>query len=1047
MIKTIYHISDVHIRLLKRHKEYKNIFKSIYSEIRKNKENSLIVITGDLLHSKTELSPELINVTSKFLKTLSTITKTIVVLGNHDCNLNNPSRLDSLTPIIDTINSKNLVLWKDSALYEIDNLVFSNMSVLGDESKYIFAKDIKSNKTKIALYHGIVIGAKLNEEFYKIVARIKDKDFDGFDMVLLGDIHAPQRLQQLDPLLNKPEMWYAGSIVQNNYGEELEHGYLKWDVDSRTAKFIEIQNDFGYHTIDVVEGEYTIPTKFSSNPRIRLQIINTQASEIQRISTDLRKVFNVQEIVHRYVEKDLKYSLSSKKNSTIDVRDVSVQNKLIREFVASKNEVSNDILDKICELNEENNKNLSQNENIRNIVWAPKRFEFSNMFSYGEDNIIDFTKLKGVIGLFAPNATGKSSLMDALMFCIFDKSSRAYKASSVMNNSKSSFDCKLNFEIDGVDFWIERKGYKTRYTHNVRVDVNFWSYGDDGTKISLNGDNRDETNTNIRSYIGTYDDFVATAMSFQGNDNSFIDKSQTDRKNFLAKFLDIGIFDELYDLASEKTKKINTLLSEFKKQDLSGRLSTLEMDYDKNRELCLNFLEEKKILEESEQELNKELLHNAQQKIRVNSTAIDVSELKSTKEKNTKKLQELYVRLSDSEKLTTQHKELAVALYTRVKEMIKSGIEEMALKLNDMKRKQSNLKFAVEKGELKIEQKMAVLKDLESHEYDPNCIFCMNNVFVKKAMQTKLELEEDKKIQLELTSEYEILLKNIEELDGVEEKYKEFNGLKAELENEKIFALRHDSELNVLRNKHSEVSSHNEKIDSQIDDFIKNKKAIEHNQELDFVISKLSNELETTSSNKKIIEKKLQESMTSSEVIRAEMDKLNGLIQTAMEMESEFEASQLYAQAISRDGVPYELIANTIPLLHTEVNDILSQIVDFNIVFNLDGKNVNAFIAYDEDKFWPIELVSGMEKFISSLAIRCALLNISNLSRPIFLAVDEGFGVLDADNISSLGYLFDYLKQKFDFVLIVSHIDTMKDMVDFALDISKDGEFSKIVHS
>ena len=164
----------------------------------------------------------------------------------------------------------------------------------------------------------------------------------------------------------------------------------------------------------------------------------------------------------------------------------------------------------------------------------------------------------------------------------------------------------------------------------------------------------------------------------------------------------------------------------------------------------------------------------------------------------------------------------------------------------------------------------------------------------------------------------------------------------------------------------------------------------------------------------------------------------------AKDMEQKFKAYELYSKSVSRDGVPYDLIVNTIPNLQEEVNDILDQIVDFNVIFNLDGKNVNAVIAYEDSKYWPIELVSGMEKFISSLAIRCALLNVSNLPRPTFIAIDEGFGVLDSDNINSLGHLFDYLKQKFEFVLIVSHIDTMKDMVDYSLDISKINGFSSI---
>jgi len=62
-INTIFHIADVHVRNLKRHKEYKHVFRKLYSYIRKNKNaNSIIYLAGDIVHSKTDISPELVSV-------------------------------------------------------------------------------------------------------------------------------------------------------------------------------------------------------------------------------------------------------------------------------------------------------------------------------------------------------------------------------------------------------------------------------------------------------------------------------------------------------------------------------------------------------------------------------------------------------------------------------------------------------------------------------------------------------------------------------------------------------------------------------------------------------------------------------------------------------------------------------------------------------------------------------------------------------------------------------------------------------------------------
>jgi exonuclease SbcC len=164
------------------------------------------------------------------------------------------------------------------------------------------------------------------------------------------------------------------------------------------------------------------------------------------------------------------------------------------------------------------------------------------------------------------------------------------------------------------------------------------------------------------------------------------------------------------------------------------------------------------------------------------------------------------------------------------------------------------------------------------------------------------------------------------------------------------------------------------------------------------------------------------------------------------ELESQNDCYKYYTQAISRDGIPYDLITQTLPAVEKEVNDILHQIVEFTVALKTDGKNISTWIVYS-DKTWPLEMSSGMEKFISSLAIRVALINISNLPRPNFIIFDEGWGTLDADHISEVKLLFDYLKTNFDFILIISHIDSIKDLVDKLLEISKDKGFSQIKYT
>ena len=83
-VKRIYHISDIQIRNLHRHSEFEDAFNKLYEIIKKNPEDSVVYIGGDIAHSKTEMSPELIDQLSRLFKNLSDIVPTIIIAGNHN---------------------------------------------------------------------------------------------------------------------------------------------------------------------------------------------------------------------------------------------------------------------------------------------------------------------------------------------------------------------------------------------------------------------------------------------------------------------------------------------------------------------------------------------------------------------------------------------------------------------------------------------------------------------------------------------------------------------------------------------------------------------------------------------------------------------------------------------------------------------------------------------------------------------------------------------------------------------------------------------------
>ena len=1041
-IKKIYHIADVHIRNLKRHKEYREVFENLYEYIKTTKtDDSVIVLCGDIVHAKTDMTPEVIEMTQTFLKNLSDMLPTILIPGNHDANLNNPSRLDALSPIVNALNHSNLHYLKDDGVWKMGGISFSHSSVFG-ESKEIIPSEEVHGDYKIALYHAPVDKVKTEYGFQLENKNVKVDSFDGYDLVLLGDIHVPNQ-----SLNDEGTIKYCGSTIMQNHAEAKypEHGILVWDVQTKESEFVPIHNDYGYVTIDVEDGKVignpTIPNK----PRMRVRVKDTSQSQLKKIISEVKVGRKVQELTIQKVLSDRKDSSGNSSLTLQNVRDIGFQNQMMESYLSDKYVIADEQLEVIRTINQDINNKLGSVKGMKNIIWKPKTFEFSNMFSYGPKNIIDFSQMKGAYGIFAPNASGKSSLWDALSFCLFDRCSRTTKALDVLNYSKSKFDCKFNFEINGVDYFIERIGKKSPKRGTVKVDVNFYCIVD-GVEHSLNGEERRDTNSIIRQYVGSYEDFILTAMSNQSNSGGFIEKSQREKKELLAQFLDMNVFEELYQIANDEIRELSALLKDYKNQNFTDKLVEAKEDLQKNEKVLIKqknelskFKDTQSVLRERKDSLVSDLKT-------VDDTIIDIDSLKELKDKLKKQITDKsnecagYVNNLESLKDTLEKSESNYSTYDLPK------LQESHLKYLGYVHRLEEITSSLDSLNTDIEHKQEHLDGIGSLSFDNDCEHCVKNQNTPFAKQSKT-LSDD---IIKLTSKSKQLSEEIVDLKSdmykfdvkdvlltVKDLKDECDTLKNQIEKLELTNKSCNLELSELKSK---LVSTEDNINKSFEQEASVKYNIKIQQNIDITKESLYN-LETDMSNlHDDITNVVGDIRISENVIQTVNDSIDKL----ESMEQKYEGYEYYLQCVRRDGIPYQLISEILPKLEVEINNILQPIVDFQVILNTDGKNINSYIAYGTDEFWPLELTSGMEKFISSVAIRTALVNVSNLPRPNFIAIDEGFGSLDTDNFNSLYLLFDYLKNEFDFIVTISHIDKTRDMVDQIIDITKLGGFSSI---
>lgn len=252
-IKKIIAIADIHFRKYERREEYDTVLKQLYTELEQQKPDR-IVVAGDIVHSYTTLTPELVFDVGNFLRKLSSLTeKVIIIPGNHDFVMKSKSRMDSITPILSNLKIDNISYYKNTGIYDDENVKWVIYSLLDDNirPKGLDYKD--SDKTYIGVFHGIVEGMS-NAYGIELKGGLSKARFDGCDIVICGDVHKRQ-VAYMDEYEDANPIIMVGSLIQQDHGETIDgHGYCTVELgENINFSFKDLENPVKYYTF-VVRG-------------------------------------------------------------------------------------------------------------------------------------------------------------------------------------------------------------------------------------------------------------------------------------------------------------------------------------------------------------------------------------------------------------------------------------------------------------------------------------------------------------------------------------------------------------------------------------------------------------------------------------------------------------------------------------------------------------------------------------------------------------------------------------------------------------------------
>ena len=716
-----------------------------------------------------------------------------------------------------------------------------------------------------------------------------------------------------------------------------------------------------------------------------------------------------------------------------NVMDPNYQRKLFKEWL-DVNNVDVDY-ERILTLDKKVNDKLSQEREVdyRYRNWFIKELEWSNFLSFGDNNKLSFRELEGItiVDSIPENMGGKTTLtLDLLLFLFFNTTTKGTTAIKMFNKFRDCDEVKVKgiVTIDGMDYIIERvvtrklKRSGTEYT--TKTDLNFHRILPDGSIENLEGEQRRETDDLIKKSIGTVDDFLLTIIADADNIEDIIKAKATEKGRTLSRFIGLEVIEDKENICKEmKTKwskglKTDQYNTEQLKVDIQGFNEDIET-------------------EETNIEVNEGNLVVIEQKI------LDTTELKEGFISQKKEIDKdvISLRIDDIETSINDITDKGVKINEKLIKLTKefegmTDIEYDEDKHDELIKEERKLQTKKSGYESEIKRTEKLIKDLEEGEFCPTCKQALADV------DHTDEIEENKKKVLVLkdsitTVDSEIKVKNdlIDGLDGIKKKADEYYKHSIMIDKIKL-------ELDNMRLNLKEQKSLKKKYESNIEN-------IEKNKELDTKILGYTSKLQVLNSDKSGYDNSITRSTSKIEVLKENIKKHEELIETIKVEEEVKIIFDIYIRMMGKNGIVKLIMKTVTPMINNELDRLLSEVVPFKLRVDINEKQEVEFLLQNVEKNieYPINEGSGLEKTISSLALRCVMSKVSCLPKPNIMVFDEVFGKVANVNLEYIGDFFQKCSEMFPNIFIISHNPLVKDWGRNIITINKIDDVSTLTLS
>jgi len=702
-----------------------------------------------------------------------------------------------------------------------------------------------------------------------------------------------------------------------------------------------------------------------------------------------------------------------------NIMDVNYQRALMKELIDRDGKTVD--FNRIIALDDKVNGELNVDLNeTQHRSWNLKWVMINNFLSFGEDNYLPLSKLRGltVVNSIPANQGGKTTLtIDAVKFLLHGSTTKTDTNEQIFNtySDKNELTVRGMIDIENEETIIERKMKRTAKKGGgwtVTNRVNYYKLLPDGEEEQLNEEDATRTTKKLKETIGSEKDFEMLVLATEKNLDDLIGLTTTESGKVLTRLIGLEIL-ELKEAAAR------TMYNEFarKKKSNDYDVITLTEEID-------DHLDKGALAVELETSLNEKL----------EKAKTDIASLNEENDKLINSKEKIDVTISE---LNPSNLETEIAGLIENGVSLKESVDDYVKKINEigvvvfdedrhhaLTKDLSTQTSAKAVNTADIARLEKVVSELVAGGICQSCNRKLDDVDNSAHIaKHESDIEKLKKDIKKIEAAIKVINAELETLNKTKELIDDKN--KYELNRDRL-----DVQIGSLKN--DIVSKRND-----LKKYKLNLDAIELNKKIDSEISKIKTDISVLEYAKDDAIAKIERVKTDITNHKTSVETKTKLIQTIKKEEEIDKIFKIYIELVGKKGVSKLVLRSVLPIINSEVQRLLDEVVDFDVEIFINEKNDVQFLLVKDEVSKLLKSGSGLEKTAASLALRAVLGKLSTLPMPNFITFDEVLGKVAPENLEKLKVLFDKIKDMYEIVFFITHNDLVRDWGDNLVTVVK----------